>query len=280
MKSINENLPYPSVEEVRRYLRLWDELENYKEQENALNVLFTGHPENMEKEYVLLKVVALNHFYSTNIFNVYAVAKHIVGIRDFDARLQAGKLSIVEELRDKNKNGTGRDLYSFATKYCSHHVPSVFPIYDRYVHKVLDYFQRKYEFLGKGVTLTRYNKNVQDKEDVPLRRDYSTFKKTIESFQREFNLQQFGLKEIDQYLWQLGKDWFPNQYQTDAKKRATIKEIRRQLADKAHFYVSLKNPSCVEYEDSVEGREIGIERAVIMIYEQQVRRGDKTKTTW
>ena len=207
------------------------------------------------------------------------MAKHIVGIRDFDAHLRKGNLSIVEELRNKDKNGTSRDLYSFATKYCSHHVPDKFPIYDRYVHKVLDYFQRKYEFLGKGVTLTRYNKNVQDKEDVPLRKDYSTFKKTLESFQREFNLQQFGLKEIDQYLWQLGKYWFPNQYQTDAKKRAAIKEIRRQLADKAHFYVSLKNPSCVEYEDSVAGREIGIERAAIMIYEAQVRQS-KIKKTW
>ena len=137
MKSTNENLPYPSAEEVRRYRCLWEELENYKEQENALNVLFAGHSGNTEKKYVLLKVVALNHFYSTNIFNVYAVAKHIVGIRDFDARLRKGNLSIVEELRNKDKNGTGRDLYSFATKYCSHHVPEKFPIYDRYVHKVL-----------------------------------------------------------------------------------------------------------------------------------------------
>ena len=105
---MKECLPNPSVSEVKRYLRLWEELDNYREQEDALNVLFKMHPYNTEenKAYVLLKVVALNHFYSTNIFNVYAVARHIMSISNFDKRLQGGDLSVVEDLRNKNKNGS------------------------------------------------------------------------------------------------------------------------------------------------------------------------------
>lgn len=273
---MKECLPNPSVSEVNRYLRLWEELDNYREQEDALNVLFKMHPYNTEenKAYVLLKVVALNHFYSTNIFNVYAVARHIMSISNFDKRLQGGDLSVVEDLRNKNKNGTGRDLYSFATKYCSHHVPKKFPIYDRYVHRVLDYFQKKNCFAGEDPRLTRYNMNVKDvqgRDEVPLRKDYSTFKGVIESFRAHFNLQQFDLKQIDQYLWQLGKDWFPNQCQPNAKMRLGLKAIMDGFMPGQRFYVDLKSPDRVllERDDSEDCREIGRERAALMKYEER-----------
>ena len=45
-----------------------------------------------------------------------------------------------------NINGKDRNLYSFATKYCSHHNFNDYPIYDEYVAKVLLHFQRKDKF--------------------------------------------------------------------------------------------------------------------------------------
>ena len=72
------NVPNPSYDQVEHYHRAWDELENYHLQEDALDKLFfTLCPENTDMSDILLKVAALNDFYSTNIFSVYPVAKHI-----------------------------------------------------------------------------------------------------------------------------------------------------------------------------------------------------------
>jgi hypothetical protein len=46
-------------------------------------------PSNENLVHVLLKVTALNQFYSTNIFDTYTVAKHIVGM-NIGERLKAG----------------------------------------------------------------------------------------------------------------------------------------------------------------------------------------------
>ena len=77
------NVPNPCPDQVERYLRAWDELENYYLQENALDKLFFKLcPENTEMSDILLKVAVLNEFYSTNIFSVYSVAKHILSLSE------------------------------------------------------------------------------------------------------------------------------------------------------------------------------------------------------
>ena len=76
MRSVKVNVPNPSSEQIEFYLRAWDELENYHLQEDALDKLFFQMcPENVEMSDILLKVVALNDFYSTNIFSVYPETK-------------------------------------------------------------------------------------------------------------------------------------------------------------------------------------------------------------
>ena len=42
--------------------------------------------------------------------------------------------------------------------------------------------------------------------------DNSKFKKVILAFREYYGLAQYNLKEIDQYLWQLGKEYYPNNY--------------------------------------------------------------------
>ena len=94
MRAVKINVPNPSSEQVEHYLRAWDELENYHLQEDALDKLFfTLCPENIDMLDILLKVVALNDFYSTNIFSVYPVAKHILSL-DIDARLESSAMLI------------------------------------------------------------------------------------------------------------------------------------------------------------------------------------------
>ena len=94
-------------------------------------------------------------------------------------------------------NGVARKFYSFSTKYCSHHNPKEYPIYDSYVEKVLKYFRKTDKF-------SKF-KNADLK-------DYQKFKNIIIAFREYYDLEEFNLKEIDQYLWQLGKEYFPNKY--------------------------------------------------------------------
>ena len=128
----------PSKSEVEHYLKLWDSLESYSLQESSLKKLFTKtYPLNDNMDDVLIKVCALNDFYSTNIFSPFTVAKHIVslGVDDF---IKNGDLTIVNKIAEVKMNGGKiKNFYSFATKYCSHHSPEVYPIFDSYVEKLL-----------------------------------------------------------------------------------------------------------------------------------------------
>ncbi|EFI68440.1 hypothetical protein BFZC1_10242 [Lysinibacillus fusiformis ZC1] len=77
-KKLDIDVPYPSIEQVEFYLEKWDQLENYHLQEDALNKLFLELcPSNKDIIDILLKTSTLNDFYSTNIFSIYPVAKHI-----------------------------------------------------------------------------------------------------------------------------------------------------------------------------------------------------------
>ena len=188
----------PSASEVGKYLKSWKNLKNYKLQEDALDKLFFQLlPSNEEISDILLKVATLNDFYSTNIFSVYPVAEHILSLK-IDERLRQGDVTLVNEIQNVTINGVTRKFYSFSTKYCSHHNPKEYPIYDSYVEKVLKYFRKTDKF-------SKF-KNADLK-------DYQKFKNIIIAFREYYGLEEFNLKEIDQYLWQLGKEYFPNKYQ-------------------------------------------------------------------
>ena len=138
------NITKPSSEEIKNYLKLWDSLENYTLQESSLNKLFSKtYPLNNDLNDVLIKVCALNDFYSTNIFSPFTVAKHIVALK-IDDNLAKNDLEIVNKIGNVKMNGNRRiNFYSFATKYCSHHKQTVYPIYDSYVEKMLMFFKKK-----------------------------------------------------------------------------------------------------------------------------------------
>ncbi len=141
------NIPKPSKQEVLKYLNKWDSLENYVLQESSLKKLFTKiYPKNKKMDDILIKVCSLNDFYSTNIFSPFTVAKHIHSL-DIDKRLKSGDLTLVDDIASiKVSNGKTIQFYSFATKYCSHHRPLVYPIYDYYVERILMYFRAKDRF--------------------------------------------------------------------------------------------------------------------------------------
>jgi hypothetical protein len=183
----------PTVSLVNDRLREWETLEKYTLQEACLSLLFRELcPRNDEISHVLLKVSALNDFYSTNIFDTHSVAKHILAI-GVTARLLNGDPHLVNELALVTVGGTQRNFYSFASKYCNHHNAEDFPIYDSYVEKMLMHFDGIDRFI-----------NFQREE----LKQYGRFVEIICAFRKHYALEQFTLRQIDIYLWLAGKDAF------------------------------------------------------------------------
>jgi hypothetical protein len=193
-------IPKPSIKEVNKYLKLWDSLANYRLQEASLNKLFQKtYPTNNDIQDVLIKVSSLNDFYSTNIFDPFTISKHIVSL-NIDEKLKNDDLSLVDQIASvKMNNGKKRYFYSFATKYCSHHKQTIYPIYDYHVEKMLCHFQRQDKFSKDGFT----------SHDL---RTYEKYKSILVSFMNYYGLESFDLKQLDQYLWLAGKKYFPRSY--------------------------------------------------------------------
>jgi hypothetical protein len=123
------------------------------------------------------------------------VAQHILALQ-IDERLKDGDRSLVKDIAHVEVNGKDHFFYSFATKYCSHHQPGHYAIYDNYVEKVLLSMNKREHFANFK------------REDL---KDYETYMSVIKAFQQRFGLMQYNIKQMDQYLWQLGK-WYFNQY--------------------------------------------------------------------
>ncbi len=186
----------PSVKDAEWFIDYWNELPSYSNQEKALDKLFMDIcKRNDNIEDILIKCSSLNDFYSTNIFDIHTVAQHILSLH-IDERLEKGDRSLVNDIAHVEVNGKDHFFYSFATKYCSHHQPKQYAIYDSYVEKVLLSMNSRKHFAN----FTR--------EDL---KDYETYISVIRAFQQNFGLMQYNIKQLDQYLWQLGK-WYFNQY--------------------------------------------------------------------
>lgn len=186
----------PTTGEVDKYLHQWDDLENYVNQEKALDKLFFQLCKtNVDLSDILIKCSALNDFYSTNIFDIHSVAKHIFRIPRIDERLVQGDLSLIDEIShvEVGKDKKEHCFYSFASKYCSHHQPFKYAIFDNYVEKVLVYFRKRDHFFEFQNEELRY---------------YPSFISIVRKFQKYYGLEDYNLKQIDKYLWQLGKEYY------------------------------------------------------------------------
>ncbi len=187
----------PNEEIICSYLKEWDNLDNYILQENSLNLLFNKLcNSNKSIENILLKVSALNDFYSTNIYDTFTVAKHILKC-DIDNELENHNKELVNKIALIKMKRKTINFYSFASKYCSHHKPEHYPIYDVYVEKMLMFFKKRDKF------------DSFKKEDI---KNYPRFIEIINNFKVNYNLQQYSLRQIDIYLWLAGKEHFPKTY--------------------------------------------------------------------
>lgn len=188
--------PKPSPDIIEEWKINWENTEGNTEQEHALKKLFTELlPHNSDLDDVLIKVCTLNDFYSTNIYNVLSVAK-VIKDMNFDNTFNSDEAlpKRVDELNDKVYEATKKHIYSFSTKFFSHHRPDIYPIYDSYVDKLLRYYRDEYQFFSF-------------KDEKLL--NYEGFYEVYIKFKKYFGLTQFTARDIDKFLWQAGKHHFP-----------------------------------------------------------------------
>ena len=102
-------------------------------------------------------------------------------MKNIDERLKSYDPLLVSEIQKVSISDVEKNFYSFASKYCSHHNPNDYPIYDSYVDEVLRYFRNKKDLSFRNDDL----------------KDYDKFKSVILTFRDKFSLQKYNLKQID-----------------------------------------------------------------------------------
>jgi len=184
----------PCAEIVRLYNDKWNEKEEYVNVDGTLFNMAKTLPSNSDFNSVYVKICAVNSADSCQIYNkdIFSIAKRITKIPYIDDRINSGDLSVVKDIADCGNRGK---LYSFATKYCCVHNSEKFPKKDYLVVNLLYKFNKKYTFTEKILTKTALNDYLK----------YEFYVSVINDFKKFFGLDEFSYKEIDQYLWQLGK---------------------------------------------------------------------------
>ncbi len=182
----------PNTEIVRYFAGAFDI--DYHKSEKELIRLFSIFDEN-EIEH---RVRRLNADYHTRLWE-----DHIACIVDFlkesglsfENRVKAGEITAVHDLATCG----GKNWFVFTTKYCSFVNPNYYPIYDALIAGVLERFQEMNQFYNTEESLN-LEKLVRD----PC--DYELFKGIIGKFMNAYNLQGCSYKELDKFLWLVGKN--------------------------------------------------------------------------
>jgi len=179
-------LPRPTADEVIRAEKKFDEENGPTEW--VLTQLFQKFPGNTDFGEVVVKTKVLNALYAVNVLAVNKVARHICSLA-IDADLKAGKAEIVDRIAKVQLSDKIHNFFAFASKYCSWHNPTEYPIYDGNVEACLWYYRRQDGF----ATFARNGYG------------YPEFKRRVNAF-RDFypGLTSFTYKQLDKLLWYLG----------------------------------------------------------------------------
>jgi hypothetical protein len=163
--------------------------------ERALAELFGQYPGNENDAHILLKVVALNGLYHTQILALHDVANHIYERgKDIDSALRVGSPEIVDTIAEVVIPATERTRHnwSFATKYCSWHRPDSYPIWDSRVSAYLRWLTQK----PSGSFLLKNPDNWKR---------YGEFVEMVHNLRRVCGLGEFSFKQIDKFLYTEGE---------------------------------------------------------------------------
>ena len=187
-----ENWKEPSEDVVKNFTNVFDICFHIDEEE--LKELFEDHNKLME-DTISLRVRRLNALYHTHLWKKHITEivrfLHKTGI-DFEKRILSGDLAVIKELADRKD----RNCFVFATKYCSFVNPDEYPIFDSLVGKVLKHFHERKPLVEGAL----------DCEKIRLNYEYEKYKELINEFRTQYGLEDCPYKEIDKFLWLVGKN--------------------------------------------------------------------------
>ena len=176
-------LPRPTTADVTKAGKKFDN-ENWPI-EWTLTQLFQKFPANVDFAEVVVKTKVLNTLYSTQIRAVNIVARHIASLA-IDPDLRAGRPEIVDKIAKVQLSNMTRNNFSFASKYCSWHKATAYPIYDSKVEACLWHYKKQDGF----TTFRRYDHY-----------DYAEFVRRVSAFRDFYGLTSFNFKELDKFLY-------------------------------------------------------------------------------
>lgn len=195
------NFDFPTPELVAEYVKRFDEENNQADyyKDIAIRKVFDAFPKNTETGGVFAKVEILNSFYGTRILDIdlLKVVEDIIRL-DIDKRINGDTvdISVVNDIAYKHES-YDRNLYSFASKYCSFHNPSKFPIVDSFSKGMLYYMNtsnnKDFKFFEQSFTQADLN-------------NFFNYCKIYNAFINHFKLNKISFKNVDKYLWKYGKD--------------------------------------------------------------------------
>ena len=180
----------PTLENVTAECDRFDQ--EYWLAEEAVRLLWQRFDRNFEIRHVLLKVLVLNKLYGTMIPDdkVETLAKHIVGLavdKHLDTLLDRGELEAVALIRDCPNL---KQYASFASKFCSWHHPTDYPIYDGNVRACLWSYQEQDSFTTQFL-----------QDDLSY---YLKYVDIIKAFRTHYKLDSLTFKQLDKFMYRLG----------------------------------------------------------------------------
>ena len=180
----------------------------YGVDDTLLNSVLNNYPNNTDSNIVAMKIALIDVTNSTHLsqhkskVSISKLAKHIVGITEFDNRVAAGDESLVGDIL---KFSEDINLFSFASKYCHLHNRHIhngdaYPKYDGIVAKSLPLYLEGSKYKYKDKT-RKVAYNLID--TIRNNRDYPAFKEIIDLLIDNEGLTGIpGIRaKLDHFIW-------------------------------------------------------------------------------
>lgn len=177
-----------------------EDWKSIRQGEVLLESLFKKMKDKRDLESIQIAVIALDSIYHTQLDDALLAARNIYyldkegGLLDdiINAEDISCKKNVIKKITEINKDYINKNIYSFATKFCSFCNSTKYPIIDKYSATLI------YKYL------------IQFEEKVVKKRmgDYVYY---IESYNKFISLCRFptdeeiDYKKIDRFLWTYGK---------------------------------------------------------------------------
>jgi len=202
-----------TLEQVRSAGRVHDRLDQWRLADESLRALGRAFPD-FDATSCLLKVVAVNSLYGTNLYATLRMASHLRGVLA-DAGRPTEVVPLVELIADlppRNDDEKRRHFASFASKFVHFFVDEAAPIYDSYAEKTLKAHLGRRRGIWKGSD----------------ERPYEAFVRNLGVLRSEAGL-EVDARKLDRYLWLVGqaREW--QRRRTTGKKETTNRELAEML---------------------------------------------------